>query len=136
MRKSRKHFDDETEVDMTPMLDIVFIMLIFFIVATSFVKEDGIILNRPAKNQNQDNQDTKNTPILIVLDGNGDIRVKNRLIDVGAVRANVEAEKAKKPNAAVVVQVHEDAESGILVSIVDQARLAGAEKVIVAKPAK
>ena len=61
MRKHRKHNEDETEVDMTPMLDIVFIMLIFFIVTTSFVKEDGIVINRPAANPPPTENETPST---------------------------------------------------------------------------
>jgi len=137
MRKHRKHFDDEAEVDMTPMLDIVFIMLIFFIVTTSFVKEDGIVLNRPNKNQQQpENPDPSKSPILVRITDTGDVYFGQRLIDLGSIRANVEAARAKKPNAAVVVEAHPDSESGKVVRAVDQAKLAGVEKVIVVKPAK
>lgn len=136
MRKQRKHFEDETEVDMTPMLDIVFIMLIFFIVTTSFVKESGVVLDRPAANQPDTPADAKNRPILIAINENSEIRMKNRLIDVKAVRANVETARAQNPKALVIVQAHEASKTGVVVSAVDQARLAGAEKVTVVKPKK
>lgn len=136
MRKHRKHFDDETEVDMTPMLDIVFIMLIFFIVTTSFVKEQGIVLNRPALNQPDTPPDPKNRPIVIAINDISEVTVAGRVIDVNAVRANVETQRAKKPKAMVIVQAHESAKTGVVVTAVDQARLAGVEKVTVVKPTK
>ena len=135
MRKHRKHFDDETEVDMTPMLDIVFIMLIFFIVTTSFVKEDGIVLNRPKPNDEPPPPSTSR-PIIIAINDNSEIRMGGRLIDVNAVRANVETAKAKSPKSSVVVQAHEKAKTGIVVRSVDQARLAGVEQVMVFKDKK
>lgn len=135
MRKHRKHFDDDTDVDMTPMLDIVFIMLIFFIVTTSFTKEDGIVLDRPT-NQPDQPDPPKTRPILIAINDNSEISMGGRLIDINAVRANVETARAKKPNALVVVQAHESAKIDAVVRSVDQARLAGAERVTVVKPPK
>lgn len=136
MRRARKHFEDETEVDMTPMLDIVFIMLIFFIVTTSFVKEDGIVLNRPAANPPQDQQEQKNRPILISISDSSEVTMEGRLVDVNAVRANVETARAKRPKALIIVQAHPAAKTGIVISAVDQAKLAGADKVTVVKPPK
>lgn len=134
MRKHRKHNEDETEVDMTPMLDIVFIMLIFFIVTTSFVKEDAIVLNRPAANPPETPNESPTRPILIEINDNSEVSIKGRLVDVKAIRANVETARAKSPKALVIVRAHESATAGVVVSAVDQARLAGAEKVTVVKP--
>lgn len=136
MRKHRKQFDDETEVDMTPMLDIVFIMLIFFIVTTSFVKEDGIEIGRPPANPPPDAPPNPQRPILISIDGNSDITMDGRLIDVDAIQPNVETARAKRPKASIVVMAHESARSGIVVRAVDQAKLAGAGQVTVVKPPK
>ncbi len=133
MRKQRKHFEDETEVDMTPMLDIVFIMLIFFIVTTSFVKESGIVLNRPAANPPENAEPNPNRPILIAISESSEVTMGGRLIQVDGIRANVESMRAKKPKALIIVQAHEAAMSGVVVRAVDQARLAGAEKVTVVK---
>jgi biopolymer transport protein ExbD len=135
MRKHRHIIEDETEVDMTPMLDIVFIMLIFFIVTTSFIKEDGIEILRPNDNQSEA-PPNPTSPILIRISDSGDISLGGRLIDVAAVQANVETERSKKPKAAVIVSVAEKAKTGILVSVVDQAKKAGAPQVTVTKPAK
>jgi len=135
MRKHRKVIEDETDVDMTPMLDIVFIMLIFFIVTTSFIKEAGIEITRPNNNQSEA-PPNPTSPILIRISDTGDVSLGGRLIDVAAVQANVETERSKKPKAAVIVQVAEAAKTGILVSVVDQAKKAGVPQVTVVKPAK
>lgn len=135
MRKHRHTIEDDTEVDMTPMLDIVFIMLIFFIVTTSFIKESGIEILRPNDNQSEA-PPNPTSPILIRISDTGDISLGGRLIDVAAVQANVETERSKKPKAAVIVSVAEKAQTGILVSVVDQAKKAGAPQVTVTKPAK
>ena len=132
MRIRRKINPQETEVDMTPMLDIVFIMLIFFIVTTSFVKESGIVVNRPPSEQNHDPQPII-TPILIEIDANNDIRIGGRFIDLDSIQANVETARSRNPKAPVVVKVHEAATSGIVVRAVDQSKLAGAGQVTVIK---
>jgi len=135
MRKHRHVIEDETDVDMTPMLDIVFIMLIFFIVTTSFIKEAGIEITRPNDNQSEA-PPNPTSPIVIRISDTGDVNIGGRLVDVGAVQANVETERSKKPKAAVIVSVAESAKTGILVSVVDQAKKAGAPQVTVTKAEK
>ncbi len=110
-------------------------MLIFFIVTTSFIKESGIEILRPNDNQSEA-PPNPTSPILIRISDTGDISLGGRLIDVAAVQANVETERSKKPKAAVIVSVAEKAQTGILVSVVDQAKKAGAPQVTVTKPAK
>lgn len=134
MRKFRLRKEAETEVDMTPMLDIVFIMLIFFIVTTSFVKENGIVIMRPAKNDNPlptpDSQ-----PIVIDINDNSEISIAGRFVDTNAIRANVETARAKSPQSIVVVRAHQLASVNSVISAVDQSRLAGVSNVTVVKPA-
>lgn len=132
MRRHRRHNDDETEVDMTPMLDIVFIMLIFFIVTTSFVKESGLDINRPKPNDSPQPPSVKR-PIIISINESSEIRMNEQLIDVDAIQARIEVARAKKPKASIVVMAHEDAHSGVVVRAVDQANLAGAGTVTVLK---
>ena len=79
-RKKHTSADDEAQIDMTPMLDIVFIMLIFFIVTTSFVKEKGLEVNRPKENQNQVNQPSK--ALSIRIDELGKIVMNGREVDI------------------------------------------------------
>ena len=127
--RRKHHVDDEAEINITPMLDIVFIMLIFFIVTTSFVKESGIDMTRPS---NQPPKTEKISDVIFVkIDPSGQIFVKERPTDVRAVRANIESGLALKPDASVVVAASRDADAGLLVRVVDQARVAGAERVSV-----
>ncbi len=118
---------EEADIDMTPMLDIVFIMLIFFIVTATFIRERGLDVTRP-DNQEQEQQQTE--AILLTISQNNEVFLfepeGQRRIDVRAVRANVERLFAENPERAVVVQPHEDSETGMLVQVMDQARLAGA----------
>jgi biopolymer transport protein ExbD len=136
MRWRRGHLEngDEADINLAPMLDIVFIMLIFFIVTTSFVKEVGIDVNRPS---NAPVQEQKMSEVIAIrIDETGMISVQNREVDIRAVRANIESELATKPEAAVVVISDRDADAGLLVRVIDQARVAGAEKVSLAAMAR
>lgn len=130
MRRKQKHATDEADIDMTPMLDIVFIMLIFFIVTTSFVKEIGIDVNRPTDAPPETKQESE--VVLIEVTETGQIRMEGRTIDVRAVQANVERARAEKPDATVVVAADGNSNAGILVQVIDQARLAGATNVSLA----
>lgn len=130
----RKHREDEdTAIDMTPMLDIVFIMLIFFIVTTSFVREDTVEISRPTTNQ--DTTPPKNPPPLIVvsIDEQSNVFMNERSIDPEAIRANIETQLAADPRSPVLVRVHEEAINDVLVTAVDQANAAGVSKVNVAR---
>ena len=134
MRKRLSRKRDEAEINITPMLDVVFIMLIFFIVTTSFVSEFGVDINRPsnAPIQEQDQDEI----IAVRIDENDQIFVQERLVDVRAVRANIENGLALQPDAAVVVITDRLADAGLLVRVVDQARVAGAQKVSLATQAQ
>lgn len=114
---------------MTPMLDVVFIMLIFFIVTTSFVKESGVEVNQPSAETTQ-RQDKNN--ILVAITPTGEIWIDKQQVDVRAVRANVQRLRAQSPDSAVVIQADQDARTGILVKVMDQIRLAGVENVAIA----
>ena len=130
----RKHREDEdTAIDMTPMLDIVFIMLIFFIVTTSFVREDTVEISRPTTNQ--DTTPPKNPPPLIVvsIDEQSNVFMNDRSIDPEAIRANIETQLAADPRSPVLVRAHEEAINNVLVTAVDQANAAGVSKVNVAR---
>ncbi len=112
------------------MLDIVFIMLIFFIVTTSFVKEIGIDMNRPTNTPPETKQESE--VVLIEITDTGAIRMDGRTVDVRAVQANVERARAEKPDATVIVAAAGNSNAGVLVQVVDQARLAGATNVSIA----
>ena len=129
MARSRFRSTDEAALDLTPMLDVVFIMLIFFIVTASFVKEAGVDVNRPnaetAEQQNRGN-------IMIAIRPNGEIWVDRRPVDVRALRANVERLRAENPEGTVVILADRESQTGLLVEVMDQVRLAGVSNVAIA----
>jgi biopolymer transport protein ExbD len=128
----RKHkIDDEAEINITPMLDIVFIMLIFFIVTTSFVKERGLEVSRPSNSPPKEIKKNKG-PIVVKIDSNGNISLKGRLLEDKAVQANLEREKAEKPDSPLIIAAHPDADTNALVIILDAADAVGVASVSVA----
>lgn len=120
---------DDTEINITPMLDIVFIMLIFFIVTTSFVKESGIDVSRPTANTAT--QKTKGN-IMIAIRENGEVWMNKRQVEVDSVRANVEKMHAENPEGSVVIIADKASQTGILVSVMDQIKSAGVDAISVA----
>jgi biopolymer transport protein ExbD len=135
MRRKRRRGGDEAEINITPMLDIVFIMLIFFIVTTSFVKEIALELNRPASEPQEEKEIAE--LITVHIAANGQIEVGNRPVDIRAVRANIEGELATRGfDTPVVVIADREADSGLMVRVIDQARMAGAENVSLAAMAR
>ena len=130
MRRRHKA-SDEAEINITPMLDIVFIMLIFFIVTTSFVKEKGLEVSRPSNSPPKEIKKNKG-PILVKIDANGNITMKGRLLERKAVEANLEREKAEKPDSPLIIAAHPDAETEVLVTILDAAEAVGVGSVSVA----
>ena len=121
--------EEEQEINITPMLDVVFIMLIFFIVTASFVKEAGIDVNKP---EGQTAVAKEKANILIAIDSEGAIWIDRRQVDPRAVRANIERLHAENPQGTVVIQADEDARTGVLVGVMDAARLAGVYDVAIA----
>lgn len=127
-RRHRITESESAEIDLTPMMDVVFIMLIFFIVTTSFVKEAGIEINRPTA-ASAERQERGN--IMIAVSESGAIWIDQRQIDLRAVRANVERLRAENPEGAVVIQADVSSRTGILVEVMDQVRLAGVMNVAI-----
>jgi biopolymer transport protein ExbD len=128
-RNKRIREEDEAAVDMTPMLDIVFIMLIFFIVTTSFVKEAGIEVNKPKAAQATNK---KNANIFIAIRGNGEIWMDKRQVDVERVSANIERLLAEQPTEIVIIQADKDAKHGVVVKVMDQIKATGDLKISIA----
>jgi biopolymer transport protein ExbD len=121
--------NEESMVDMTPMLDVVFIMLIFFIVTASFVKESGIEVQRP---QAETAEAKENVSILIAISATNEIWIDQRRIDIRSVRANVERLHAENPKGSVIIQADEDATVKTLTAVTDASRQAGVRDVSVA----
>jgi biopolymer transport protein ExbD len=130
MRKKHRA-NDEAEINITPMLDIVFIMLIFFIVTTSFVKEKGLEVSRPSNAPPKEVKKSKG-PIVVKIDSNGNIMMAGRMLERGAVEANLERAKAEKPESPLIIAAHPDAETDALVTILDAAEAVGVGSVSVA----
>jgi len=117
----KKRDEEEMNIDLTPMLDVVFIMLIFFIVTASFVSEQGFLVNRPPPAPESDAPPPDKQNAVFVVSETDEIWLGDRRIDVRAVRANVERIRAENPEAAVVVRAHELASAAIYIGIMDQA---------------
>lgn len=122
--------EEEEEIDLTPMLDVVFIMLIFFIVTATFVKEIGLDVNSPDKNQNIKDADKKS--IVVRVTNRDRIMIRGRDVDFRAVRANIERLHAENPEAPVVIQPHPDSTTNVMIHVMDSARLAGVYNVSIA----
>jgi biopolymer transport protein ExbD len=121
--------DDENEINLTPMLDVVFIMLIFFIVTASFIKEAGIDVNRPDAPTAERVEDAN---ILIAISPNDEIWIDRRLVDPRAVRANIERLHAENPKGSVVIQADKRSTNETLVTVMDASRAAGVYNISIA----
>ena len=132
----RKHIanlkteQDEAEINLTPMLDVVFIMLIFFIVTATFIRETGLDVNRPDQDQAQVVQEEG--AILVIIDSTDDIWIDRRVIDPKAVRANIERLHAEDPDRPVVIQAANASSAQMLVTIMDAARQANVFNISIA----
>ena len=128
-RHSRRQSGAIAEVNMTPLIDMVFILLIFFIVTTSFVKETGVDVSRPSAKTAVKKEKAN---ILIAIKPNGEVWMDKRMIDIRAVRANVERMHAENPEGSVIILADKESKTGLLIEVMDQARLAGVANVSIA----
>lgn len=124
MRRNASRAADEqsADVDLTPMLDVVFIMLIFFIVTASFVKEAGIDVNRPEASTSEP---AENVNILIAVSANNEVWIDKRRVDKRAVRSVVERLHAENPKGAVVIQADNKSNTETVAAVIDASRAAG-----------
>ena len=123
--------EEESAIDLTPLIDCVFIMLIFFIVTASFVKEKGLDVNKPdapvvSKQENKAN-------ILVRIDANNNIWMGARKIDIRSVRPNIERLHAENPEGSVVIQADKESKNQLLVEVMDQSRQAGVNNIALAE---
>ncbi len=125
-RRKKRSFQG---IDMAPMIDMVFILLIFFLVTTSFVRETGIEVRKPSASTAVP---AEKASILIAIDKNNRIFMENREIDVRAVRTNVERALADNPAAGVVVVADRESSAGVAVQVMDGCRMAGVKNVSLA----
>ncbi len=127
-RKARPA-QDEAQIDMTPMLDIVFIMLIFFIVTASFVKESGITVDKPTA---ETATKRPKANIFIGIDNRGDIYMLKNKVDKDAIKTMLEDMLLENPESTIVVQADSRAESESLLKVLDAAKAAGVKNISVA----
>ena len=128
-RVSHVAAEEESSIDLTPMIDVTFIMLIFFIVTATFIKETGIDVNKPdAKTTTV--QDKAN--ILIAIDANNRIWIDRRQVDIRAVRPNIERLYAENPQGSVVIQADKESKTETLIAVMDASREAGVYNVAIA----
>ena len=126
---ARRHaHTEEADINITPMLDIVFIMLIFFIVTTSFTNETGAIIIRPEAGQAVALQ---NGTILIAVRPNDDIWMAKRQVELREVRQMVERARAENPEGSVVIVADKGSRIGTVVQIMDQVKMAGVQGVAI-----
>ncbi len=132
MRRTVSHVraeDDEQEINITPMLDVVFIRLIFFIVTASFVKESGIEVDRPSAVTAVVKEKGN---ILVAITETGEIWIDRRQVDPRAIRANIERLHAENPQGSVVIQADKNSTTEMLIQVMDAARQAGVFNVSIA----
>ena len=127
-RRRSSSSNTSTEVDLTPMLDVVFIMLIFFIVTASFVKEAGIDVQRPPA-QTAENQDKGN--ILIAITESGEIWIDRHAVDPSSLQANIERLHGENPQGSIVVLADKNSRNSLLVQVMDAARDAGVTQIAI-----
>ena len=132
--RMRRHNSSQSEegahgIDLAPMLDFVMNLLIFFIITAVFVKEVGITVSRP----NASNAEKKEGgSIIVAINAAGEIIIDKRTVDVRAIRASIERLHAQRPEDGVVVIADKNAQTGILVTVLDQVRLGGVQNVSIA----
>lgn len=127
--KKRHFHEDEAEINITPMLDVVFIMLIFFIVTTTFVKETGVDISRPSSSQAKQ---VKKGNILVAIKEDGIIWINKQEVDLRAVRSRVEKMHAENPEATAIIIADRGSRTGDLVEVMDQIKSAGVESISIA----
>jgi biopolymer transport protein ExbD len=126
---ARRNKRESTELNIAPLIDMVFILLIFFLVNTSFVKETGVDVCRPSANT-ATVQEKAN--ILIAINEKNKVFMDEHEIDVRAVRANVERALAENPESDVVVVADKGSDTGVAIEVMDGCRMAGADNVALA----
>jgi biopolymer transport protein ExbD len=129
MKRNRLYEDQKAEADMTPMLDIVFILLIFFIVTTSFVKEQGFLVNKPEGGKSENN----NPILLIKINDNGIVSLNNRITDIERLPANIENFLATNTVSTAVVIPSYDTNYDKVVKVIDQINMVGGLTVSIGK---
>jgi len=129
-RRSRIYDEQKAEADMTPMLDIVFILLIFFIVTTSFIKEEGLLISKPDGGKNNPNNDPT---LLIRINKSGIVSLNNRISDIERLPANIENFLATNSVTTAIVIPEYDTNYNKVVQVIDQIEMVGGLTISIGK---
>ena len=129
MRGRSSRAPEEASVDLTPMLDVVFILLIFFIVTSTFIQEEAIGLEPPPPPSPNTPPEDQQQSILVYVGEDNLIQVNGRYTELAGVRANMERLRAENPDSALIIQAHSRAKTGIIVKIRDEAYNAKMDRV-------
>ena len=129
IRQSLRGGSRTTDINIAPLIDLVFLLLIFFLVTTSFVKETGIDVNRPTASTAMPKEKGN---ILIGVDSDGRVFLEGRQIDIRSVQAHVERCLAENPEGGIVIVADKNSYTGIVIRVMDQCRLAGAKNISIA----
>ncbi len=124
-----KRKEEDAEIDMTPMLDIVFIMLIFFIVTASFVKEAGVQVTNPAAITATERPDAN---VFIAVTKDGSVHIDNKEVEVDRLKVEIQRIMAETPFTSIVIQADRDSKAGVVMKVLDAAKTAGVKGVSVA----
>jgi len=129
IRQSLRGGSRTTDINIAPLIDLVFLLLIFFLVTTSFVKETGIDVNRPIASTAMPKEKGN---ILIGVDSDGRVFLEGRQIDIRSVQAHIERCLAENPEGSIVIVADKNSHTGIVIRVMDQCRLAGAKNISIA----
>lgn len=130
MRRSRfdQRAESGNEIELTPMIDMVFILLIFFIVSTSFIREAGVVVDRPAASTAEAQQ----VQVVVAIDADNILWMEGNTVDIRSLQSRVQQMKADKDNLGIIVAADVQSNSGVLVRVLDLCRQAGVQNVSVA----
>ena len=126
-RLGKSENEEEADIDITPMLDVVFIMLIFFIVTASFVKETAIDINKPPASDNPPDPEAPK-PIVVEINKLSEVRIANRLLDYRRIKPTITRLKAESPDSSVIVKVDPKAKTKAIIQAIDGIRQANVEQ--------
>jgi len=129
VRRSLRRGAGTTDINMAPLIDLVFLLLIFFMVTTSFVKETGIDVQRPSASTAMQKEKGN---ILIGVDSKGRIFLEKKQIDIRSVRAHIERCLAESPEGSIVIVADKASHTGVVIRVMDQCKLAGSKNISIA----
>lgn len=130
-RRAIRPSEDSTDINISPMIDMVFILLIFFIVTTVFVDERGLDVEKPRPNPNQQQNEDKEGPVKITITKSGDLVYKNEKISLSNIHQRVSERVREDPETPVIIECDPSVRSSLMILVMDEAKLGKAQKISV-----